>query len=354
MQAWVVREDGDPWEVFRIEDTPEPSHEAMAGLALDVMGLRPLRPGEEPCRDYVMLRVLCAALAWPDVTMANGSYPVPVAKPYVSGQEAVGIVDDASPSMRHLLGKRVVAFAPQPFGSFAPRCIGTAPTVWECPEIFSDEEAAAFFIAAHTAYHAVHRRGRLREGEDVLILGAAGGVPSACVQLALAAGANVIAVAGGPEKVAFCHELGAQTVIDHRDGGVAARAREATGGRGVDMIIDFVQGEQGAEVRPALAVEGRHVMAGHAGGLKPIQPTEFYIQNWTLVGCCMGYGYDAEQLVAIEQEAHEAIVDLVARGLYRPVVGDVVRFDEIPEALRKLASRQVKGRIVARVAGDAT
>ena len=275
MQAWVVREEGAPWDVFRLEETPEPTHEAMRTLALDVMGLRPLRPGEEPCRDYVMLRVLCAALAWPDVTMANGAYPVPVARPYVSGQEAVGIVDDASPSMRHFLGKRVVAFAPQPFGSFAPRCIGTAPTVWECPEIFSDEEAAAFFIAAHTAYHAVHRRGRLREGEDVLILGAAGGVPSACVQLALAAGANVIAVAGGPEKTAFCRKLGAQTVLDHRDGEVAARAREATGGRGVDMIVDFVQGTGGRRgaARPGgrgAARDGRargRARAGPPGGV---------------------------------------------------------------------------------------
>ncbi|MAE96849.1 MAG: alcohol dehydrogenase [Deltaproteobacteria bacterium] len=349
MDAWIVREDGDPWAVFRREEVPEPSHDAMAGLALDVQGLRRLHEGEEPCRDYVILRVLCAALAWPDVTMANGSYPVPVEKPYISGQEAVGIVEDASPSMRHLLGKRVVAFAPQPFGSFATWCIGTAPTVWECPEAFSDEEAAAFFIAAHTAYHAVHRRGRVQAGEDVLVLGAAGGVPSACVQLALAAGANVIAVAGGPAKVEFCRKLGAQTVLDHREVDVVARARELTAGRGVDMIVDFVQGEQGAATRPALAVEGRHVMAGHAGGLKPVHPHEFYIQNWTLVGCCMGYGYDAEQLVAIEQQAHDAIVDLVERELYRPLVGEVVGFDDVPEALRKLVAREVMGRIVVRV-----
>ncbi len=350
MRAWIVRKDGNPWDVFEHEDVPEPTHEAMAELCLDIVGLRRRAPDEAPCSDYVILRTACAALAWPDVTMATGEYPVPVPKPYVSGQEAVGVVEDASPSMQHFVGKRVVAFAPQPFGSFAEVCVGTAPTVWECPEVFSDEEAAAFFIAAHTAYHAVHRRGRVQEGETVLVLGAAGGVPSAAVQLALAAGAKVIAVAGGPEKVAFCRELGAQLVLDHREGDVAARAREATGGRGVDMIVDFVQGTQGAEVRPCLAVEGRHVMAGHAGGLQPVHPNEFYIQNWTLVGCCMGYGYDAETLASIEQEAHRAIVDLVERGLYRPLVGQVVEFDEIPQALRKLVARESVGRIVARVA----
>ena len=350
MQAWVVRENGDPWDVYRREEVPEPNHADMGELVLDLVGLRPRQPGEEDCRDYVILRVRCAALAWPDVTMATGAYPVPVPKPYVSGQEAVGIVEDASASMRHLLGKRVVAFAPQPYGSFARLCIGTAPTVWECPEVFSDEEAAAFFIAAHTAYHAIHRRGHLREGEHVLVLGAAGGVPSAAVQLALAAGANVIAVAGGQAKTEFCRELGAQTVLDHQRDDVLARAREATGGRGVDMIVDFVQGEQGAAARPALAVEGRHVMAGHAGGLLPVHPNEFYIQNWSLVGACMGYGYDAQQLVAIEREAHTALIDLVERGLYRPLVGGVVDFDSIPQALRKLVSREVMGRLVARIA----
>lgn len=349
MRAWMVRKEGNPWDVFEREDVPAPTHEAMSELALDIVGLRQRTADEAPCSDYVIMKTQCAALAWPDVTMATGAYPVPVPKPYVSGQEAVGIVEDASPSMQGFIGKRVVAFAPQPFGSFADYCVGTAPTVWECPEAFSDEEAAAFFIAAHTAYHAVHRRGQLREGETVMVLGAAGGVPSAAVQLALAAGARVIAVAGGPEKVAFCKELGAQIVLDHRDGEIAARAREATGGRGVDMIVDFVQGTQGAEVRPCLAVEGRHVMAGHAGGLQPVHPNEFYIQNWTLVGCCMGYGYDADTLVAIEEQAHDAIVDLVARGLYRPLVGEVVGFDEIPQALRKLVARESVGRIVARI-----
>ena len=349
MRAWIVRKDGEPWDVFECEDVPAPSHEAMAELTLDLVGLRQRAPDEEPCRDYVILKTQCAALAWPDVTMATGAYPVPVPKPYVSGQEAVGIVEDASPSMRRFMGKRVVAFAPQPFGSFAEYCVGTAPTVWECPDAFSDEEAAAFFIAAHTAYHAVHRRGRVQAGETVVVLGAAGGVPSAAVQLALAAGATVIAVAGGPDKTAFCRELGAQVVLDHREGDLVGRIREATDGRGADMIVDFVQGTQGAEVRPCLAVEGRHVMAGHAGGLQPVHPNEFYLQNWTLIGCCMGYGYDAETLVAIEAEAHAAIVDLVERGAYRPVVGEVVGFDEIPQALRKLVARETVGRIVARV-----
>jgi NADPH2:quinone reductase len=349
MKAWVVREQGNPWDSFKLEDFPEPTHAAMERLTLDIVGLRERSADEDPCGDYVILRVLTAGLAWPDVTMATGEYPVPIVRPYVSGQEAVGIVEEASPSQEHLLGKRVVAFTPQPFGSFAERCVATAPTLYECPEVFSDEEGAAFLIASHTAYHAVHRRGGVKAGETVLVLGAAGGVPSSAVQLCAAAGARVIAVAGGPDKVAFCRTLGAEIVIDHQQGDFVEAIQREVGANAIDAIIDFVQGEAGARARPLLAVEGRHVMAGHAGGLLPVHPNEFYIQNWTLVGCCMGYGY-GEELPAIEQQAQDHILRLANEGRYRPPVTKVVSFEEIPEAFREMVDRKAMGRLVARIA----
>jgi len=189
----------------------------------------------------------------------------------------------------------------------------------------------------------------VRAGETVLVLGAAGGVPSAAVQLAVAAGARVIALAGGEQKVAFCRGLGADVAIDSSAPDWDARVRDAAGRRGVDAIIDFVQGEPGRRARPLLAVEGRHVMAGHAGGLLPVHPNEFYLQNWTLVGCCMGSGY-GERLPEIEQAAHDHILALINAGRFRPAVSRVVTFDEIPAALRDLAERRVLGRVVARIA----
>jgi NADPH2:quinone reductase len=348
MIAWVVRGTGAPWDVFRREEFPEPSHAAMQRLTLDLVGLRERRAGEPAVSQYAFLRVRAAALAWPDVTMATGEYPVPVPRPYVSGQEAVGVVEDATPGLGHLLGKRVMAFTPQPFGSFAPRCVATMPTLYECPPQLSDTEGAAFLIASHTAYHAVHRRGKLQSGETALVLGASGGVPSAAVQLCVAAGARTIAVAGGEAKVAFCRALGAQVVVDHRAEDVAARVRKETDGRGVDVIIDFVQGREGAAARELLAVEGRHVMAGHAGGLLPVHPNEFYLQNRTLVGCCMGSGY-GERLPEIEQAAHVHLLSLLEAGRFKPCVSRVIAPDEIPAALRDLAERRAVGRIVARM-----
>jgi NADPH2:quinone reductase len=351
MQAWVVREKGEPWEVLRREDLPEPTPEAMRGYALGLDGLHACAPGETPCADYVILRVGAAALAWPDVTMATGEYPVPIARPYVSGQEAVGIAEYATPRLRHLLGKRVVAFTPQPFGSLAELSVATAPTVFEAPPELSDAEAAAFLIASHTAWHAVHRRGSVAPGETVLVLGAAGGVPSAALQLAVAAGAHTVAVAGGAAKVDFCRKLGAEIVIDHRAGDFVEGVTRAVGANAIDLIVDFVQGEAGRRARPLLRVEGRHVLAGHAGGLLPIHPNEFYLQNWTLIGCCMGSGY-GEKLPEIEQHAHERLLGLVAEGRFRPSVGRVVGFDAVPEALRALRDRGAIGRTVVRVAAQ--
>lgn len=348
MKGWVVRGRGNAWEVFEWLEVPEPSHDAMRELTVDLAGLRPRQPGEPPCGSYVFVRVLASALATPDITMATGEYPVPITRPYVSGQEAVGIVEETSPDLAHWMGKRVMGFTPQPFGSFAPRAVMFPPAFYEAPASLSDEEAAAFVIPSHTAYHAVHRRGRVREGETVLVLGAAGGVPSSALQLCVAAGCKVIAVVGGAEKAAFCKELGAQVVIDHQRAEFDEAVRSEVGDHAVDAIIDFVQGEPGKRARPLLAVEGRHVLAGHAGGLIEIHPNEFYLQNWTLVGVCMGSGYGADS-VRIEEEAHAAVLDLLEKGAYRPTVTRVVSLEGVPGALRELAERRTMGRVVARL-----
>ncbi|MHA7838489.1 MAG: zinc-binding dehydrogenase [bacterium] len=349
MRAWVVKDQGHPWDVFERTDFPEPTHEALQGYTVDLAGLRTRREGEPPADDYVIVRVLAAALATPDLTMATGAYPVPIERPYVSGQEAVGIVEEATERHRGLIGRRVIGFTPQPWGCFAERCVVLGSTLYEAPAGMSDEEAAGFVIAGHTAHHAVHRRGRVRSGERVLVLGAAGGVPSSAVQLCVSAGAHVVAVAGGAEKTAFCRELGAQVVIDHRQGDFVEAVERALGPHSIDMIVDFVQGEPGRRARTLLAVEGRHVMAGHAGGLIPVQPHEFYLQNWTLIGCCMGSGY-GERLPEIEDAAHAHLLQLVEEGRYRPTVGRVIDFDEIPDRLRDFVDRNVMGRTIARIA----
>ena len=345
MEAWRVHELGEPQDVLVLDEVPEPTPEALAGLGMGLGGWEPLGPGREPFADWVILEMRAAALALPDVTMARGDYPVPVGRPYVSGQEGVGIVRDASPSRRDLLGRRVVACTIQPWGSLAPVAVGVG-MIFEVPDVLSDEEAAAFLIAAHTGHHAAVRRGGVRAGETVAVLGAAGGLGSAMVQLSLAEGARVLAVVGGAEKAAFCESLGAEAV-DHTAGDVAVALRERTDGRGVDVLLDPVQGEMGAHARSGLAVAGRHVLCGHAGGLLPHDPS-FYLYNQTLVGVDLG-GYPPEEMHRMHVESQAHLTALLADGHYRPVVGRVVDFDEVPDAVADLAARLTTGRVVVRL-----
>ena len=121
--------------------------------------------------------------------------------------------------------------------------------------------------------------------------------------------------------------------------------RRAVGDAAVDAIIDFVQGEPGRCARPLLAVEGRHVLAGHAAGLIPIHPNEFYLQNWTLVGTCMGAGYGARG-AELEQTAHAHVLDLLARGRYRATTTRVIGMPDVPAALEDLRARRTCGRVV--------
>jgi NADPH2:quinone reductase len=215
------------------------------------------------------------------------------------------------------------------------------------PDAVSDAEAAAFLIASHTGYHAAIRRGRVGAGEEVAVLGAAGGVGSAMVQLSVAEGARVIAVVGDDAKAAVVAGLGAEPVV-HSDVDTATALRELTGGRGVDVILDPVQGEFGARARGGLAVGGRHVLCGHAGGLIPHDPS-FYLWNQTLVGVDLG-GFPPEVMQGWHVETQAHLDRLVAEGRYRPLVDRVVPFEGARDAVADLAARRVAGRVVVEVA----
>ena len=370
MKAWVVRGDGEPGEVFVREEVPEPTPDLLTGAKMDLAGwiVDPTVFGTEtPAErelyerrlaavearpeyaDWVQIEVKVAALALPDVTMARGTYPVRVARPYISGQEAVGVVTATPPGREELVGRRVVAVTMQPWGSLAPVAFGVGP-VFEVPDGMSDADAAGFAIPAHTGYHAAIRRGQVSAGERVVVLGAAGGLGSAMVQLSAARGAEVIAVVGSEDKADFVRGLGASHAVVHDGGDVAAAVRASIGATPVQVVLDPVQGTMGPQARTLLAPDGRWVLCGHAGGLLPIDPG-FYMANHTLVGATLG-SYARDVMKAMEAETQEAVVAWWREGRFRPVTTDEIGFDDVPAAVTDLAARRTKGRVVVRI-GDA-
>lgn len=367
MQAWVVRGDGEPADVLALEDVAEPAADALEGLKLDLAGwvTDPTMLGSDdpaeaalyarrsaavaarpPYEDWVLLRVDVAALALPDVTMARGTYPVRVARPYVTGQEAVGEVIAAPPAKADLVGRRVVAVTMQPWGSLAPLSVGVGP-VFEVPDGMGAADAAGFVIPAHTGYHAAVRRGGVAPGERVVVLGAAGGLGSAMVQIAAARGAEVIAVVGDDAKADHAVALGAVHAVVHGGGDVAAAVRAQVDSAPVDVVLDPVQGDMGPSARMLLRPDGRWVVCGHAGGLRPIDP-HFYMQNHTIVGATLG-GYTRDVMRAMEAETQETVVRWWHEGRFRPVTTEVVPFAAVPDACTALAARQTRGRVVVEV-----
>ena len=200
-------------------------------------------------------------------------------------------------------------------------------------------------------------------GETVLIHAAAGGVGSAALQLARAAGAQVIALAGSAEKAHFCAQLGADVAIDTSAADFVAGALEATSGRGVDVAFDTIGGEITTRTFGCMAFGGRHVLAGFASGIaaedEGMVPRPILFGNFSLVGVCLAYVDDplaVKQAVGSNflsrddaEALHATILDLVTTGAVRPVVGLDVPFDELPAALDAMERRQTVGRIVVRV-----
>lgn len=349
MRAWRVHDFGEPADVFRLEEVDEPTSAGLAQLGMSMGGWVPLEEAPYPMTpEWAIVDMRAAALALPDVTMARGTYPVPVPRPYISGQEGVGVVRETSNALGHLVGSRIVGVFIQPWGSLAETAVAIAPSIMPAPAGLDDVEAAAFVIPAHTAYHAVVRRGQIQANEVVLVTGAAGGLGSACVQLAAARGARVIALVGGAEKAEHCRRLGATETVDHAAGDEIDGIRAIVGDRGLDVIVDPVQGPSAVRLRRLLAPDGRHVLCGHAGGLEPIDP-HFYVANVTLVGATLG-GYPPAEMAAMFDAASADLTSMLAAGTFRPTPSQVVEFEDVPSVLTAMAARRTIGRPVVRFA----
>ena len=324
MRGLTIRGRGEPREVFQVEEIPVP----------------------EPAPGRVRVRVTAAAANLPDVMLGRGTYPLrPAEDPFVPGLEAAGVVDavgaDVDPGR---VGQRVVGVTELPHGAFAEHAIVPADRAYAIPDAVSDADAAATLIAFQTAHVGLHRRGRLAAGETLVVLGAAGGVGSAAIQLGAAVGARVVAVARGAEKQAACAALGAAVVVDGAADDLSSALRDATDGRGADVVFDPVGGGAYTAAVGALATDARVLLVGFADSVPAIDAGRVLRGSYDVSGVYVGaYAPGGDYLRGVQSEIFAGI----ASGAIRPVIDRIVPLDDLVDALDDLAARRVTGKIVA-------
>lgn len=320
MQAWRVHRNGEPSEVMRLEEVERPT------------------PGE----GQLLLRVRAANINFPDALLCRGQYQVRPPLPFTPGVEICGETED---------GRRVIANPALPNGGLADYVVADAAAVLPAPDALDDAEAAALHIGYQTGWFGLHRRARLQRGETLLVHAAAGGVGSAAVQLGKAAGAQVIGVVGGADKARVARELGCDVVVDRREDDIVAAVKEATGGRGADVVYDPVGGDAYAKSVKCIAFEGRIVIVGFASGAIPTPGLNHaLVKNYSIVGLHWGL-YNQMDPAAI-RGCHEELTKLAAEGVVKPLISGRVAMKDAADAVQRVADGTTTGRLVVIPEGE--
>jgi NADPH2:quinone reductase len=300
-----------------------------------------------PDPDQVLIEVHSASLNFPDALMIAGRYQVKPDLPFIPGVDLAGIVRQVGANVTHVaVGDRVIAFTGT--GAFAEMCLAAKEKVVPMPDGMTFDAAAAAGITYPTAIHALQDCARLQPGETVLVLGAAGGVGIASIEVAKAMGARVIATAATDDKLALCRTAGADKVVNYSAAQWRTRVLELTAGKGVDVVCDPVGGEYTMEAFRATGWGGRLLVIGFAAGDIPKIPLNYVLlSERALIG--VFWGTWAARNGEGQRRNMATLARWFAEGKINPVIDSRVSLDQIPEAINRLMDRQVKGKVVVRV-----
>jgi NADPH2:quinone reductase len=300
-------------------------------------------PLPAPGPRQVRIEVKAAALNYPDALMVQGLYQANPTPPFSPGLEFSGVIsalgDEAG---RWKLGDRVVALGQ---GGFAEQAIADAGRLMPLPRGMDFETGAATFLTYCTSLHALKDCAHLQPGETVLILGAAGGVGIAAIEIAKAMGARVLAAASSEAKLQACRQAGADATVDYS----AARLRDAvkafSGGEGVDVVYDPVGGDYSEEALRCLRWRGRFLVIGFAAGTIPRLPLNLALLNErSIVGVYWG------ESVAREPGSHVRnvgqLLEWFAAGKVKPQISERVGLAGAVEAMQRMTKREIVGKVV--------
>ena len=320
MRAAVCHSHGPP-EVVKVEDVPSPAVPA----------------------GYVRVHIAAAAVNFPDVLIVANDYQIKVPAPFVPGSEFAGVVDAVGDGVTGLaVGDRV--FGTVFVGAFAEQVAVSADAVTRIPDGVDERAAAAFGVAHRTAYHVLRSVARLQPGEELVVLGAGGGVGLAAVQLGAILGASVTAVASSPEKLDAARSHGATNVIDHRAGELRQALRQALPD-GADVVVDPVGGELAEPALRSLRWAGRFVTVGYASGTIPRIPL-----NLVLLKGIQVVGFEFRSFAANAPEElgrnETELLELLASHRAAPHIGASFPLDDVVGALRYVADGRAIGKVV--------
>jgi NADPH:quinone reductase len=304
-------------------------------------------PAPTAGRGEVLVDVHATALNFPDVLMIQGKYQSQPPMPFAPGGEMAGVVAATGEGVtRFKPGDRV--FGGVGFGGFAEQVIVRERALRPMPASMSFQEASGISTTYGTSYYALKQRAALKPGETLLVLGAAGGVGLAAVELGKAMGAKVIAAASSAEKLEAARASGADELVDYSDGDLKEKVKALTGGAGADVIYDPVGGDLFQQCLRCINWYGRLLVIGFAGGEIPKVPANLILlKSCAVVGVFYG-AWSAREPAEADANFQE-ILGLYERGLIKPMIGREYPLTEYAAAMRCLMNREAIGKVVVNV-----
>jgi NADPH2:quinone reductase len=301
-------------------------------------------PTPEPGAGQVRIAVKAASLNFPDLLTVENKYQVKPPLPFAPGSEFSGVVEAVGEGVSNVKpGDRVASLGVS--GGFGTHAMASAARLMPLPPGMSFEDGAAFAFTYGTSHHALKDRGELKAGETVLVLGAAGGVGTAAVQIAKALGARVIAGVSSDDKAALCKRIGADETINYTRENLRDALKALTNGHGVDVVYDPVGGDLAEPAFRSMAWRGRYLVVGFALGTIPALPLNLaLLKGASIVGVFWG-DYARREPQSYVKDIHE-LVTWYAQGKVKPVIDQVLPMARLHDAYARMSGRQVMGKLV--------
>ncbi|MEN9769736.1 MAG: hypothetical protein RLZZ180_1366 [Pseudomonadota bacterium] len=321
MKALICSQYGPP-ENLRVQDMPDP----------------------QPAAGEVVVRVRAAGVNFPDALIVQNLYQFKPTPPFSPGGEAAGeVLAIGAGVSRFKVGDKVIALTI--WGGFAEQVLAKEDQLFPMPQGLSFEVAGSLLLTYGTCIHALRDRAGLQPGQTVLILGAAGGIGTAAIELAKALGARVIAAASSAEKLATCRAKGADEVINYREQNLRDEIKRITGGKGVDVVVDPVGGDHAEQALRSMAWRGRYLVVGFTDGQIPRLPL-----NLVLLKGCAIVGVFWGDFVAREPQAAQTdlqdLVAMLARGQIQPLISARYSLQDASKAILELSQRRAQGKLI--------